>query len=67
MAGAAPMSSVGAGFQASRGQPRITTKRLLDRHYVCVKRTAQWREIVAEFSNPEHAKAFAGWLKKQPK
>lgn len=63
MSGATPLSTVGAGFLVEEGEAGlITIKSVCGRHYVCRRETPTWRQIVAEFSEIEHAAHFAAWL-----
>ena len=64
MGGANAFSSVGGiGFLANPSEDDVTVVTLMDRSKVCVRRSATWKEVVAEFVDAEHAEYFRKYLK----
>jgi hypothetical protein len=51
-------TALGVGFTPLKGEPEVTVKSILGVHYVCVRRTQHWKEVVAEFSELSHAEFY---------
>ena len=66
MAGAVPLTSLGAGFVGQKDEPDISVRKLLGRYFVCRKDPNlhhDWREIIAEVETGEMALVLANYLR----
>ncbi len=65
MAGAVPLTGMGAGYVVPANSPRVHVRECMGRYQVTLREGGTWAEIVAETKTLDMAQAVAQRLRQQ--